>query len=320
MSNTENAAGNPASEVTAEAEITLGVVGLGNMGAPLARRLTAKGFNLQVADPNPQTIQFYIMEGGANPAATPMHLAQMSNVIVMAMPDDASLRDAVTGPNGIEHGVKPGTVVVDMSDTDPETGMALGRALVPRGALWVEVVLIGTPKQAAAGRLTVLAGGQSEPVTRVTPVLNALAEKVILTGSIGSAALAKSLAGFLSASNLAATVEALIIGKCFGLEPAAALSAIRAAAPLAGSLLSLPVDQILSPRSNSGYTLTRAIADIDRARAVAQRNGIPAPLSAALREICMAAKLNLDGSDELNALARWMERVAKTELGPALSD
>jgi len=295
-------------------QIKLGVVGLGVMGAPIARRLSARGFNPQVADPHPRTIQLYIMEGGANPAATAMHLAQMNSVLVMSLPDDASLRDAVTGTNGIAHGVKPGTIVIDMSGGDPETGAALGRALAPRGAVWVEAVPIGTPKQAAAGKLTILAGGQPGALDKAAPLLEALAERVIRTGPIGSAALARSLAGLLTAFSVAATTEALIVAKRFGLERAAALKAIEAAGPFPGSPPALSAEQILAERPATGYPLTRAIADIDRVRATAARSGVPLPLAAALREICAAARLNLESSDELSALVRWMERAARTEL------
>jgi 3-hydroxyisobutyrate dehydrogenase-like beta-hydroxyacid dehydrogenase len=308
-----------ADAASAPPQIALGVVGLGSMGAPLARRLSEKGFNPQVADLNPQQIQVYAIEGDAYAAATPTALAHLCNVIVMAMPSDDVLRDAVTGPNGVIHALKPGAVVVDMGATDPETGAALGRALTSRGALWVEAVPIGTPRQAKSGALTVLAGGQSSALERVAPVLEAVAEKVIRIGPVGSAAMVKSLAGLLSAFSLAATTEALIVARRFGIDPAAAMSALEAAAPASCPPLSLPAEQILSPQPGFTYTLTRAIADIDRTCTVAGRNRVPVPMSAALREMCVAARLNLEGSDELTALVRWLEKVARTELTPAPS-
>ncbi len=293
---------------------SLGVVGLGVMGAPIARRLSAQGFGPQVADPDPRTIQLYIMEGGANPAATARHLAQMSTVLVMALTDADALREAVNGINGIVHSVKPGTIVIDMGGGDPETGTALGRALAPRGAAWVEAIPIGTPKQAATGALTILAGGPSGPLDKVAPVLEALAERVVRTGPVGSASLARSLAGLLTVSSLAAAAEALIVAKRFGMEPAAALEAVQAASPLPGSLSPIAASQVLAERPAAGYSLTRAIADIDRVQAAAARSGVPLPLAAALRELCSAARLNLEGSDELSALVRWVERVSRTEL------
>jgi 3-hydroxyisobutyrate dehydrogenase-like beta-hydroxyacid dehydrogenase len=321
MSDGTEATGIAADEAAAAPPIALGIIGLGSMGGPMARCLTDKGFDPQVFDPNPQQLQVYAIEGNANPAATPTSMAQMCNVIVVAIPDEETLRNMVGGPNGIVHGAKAGVVVVDMSGTDPETGAALGRSLTPRGGLWIEAVPIGTPAQAKSGTLTVLAGGQRSPLDRVMPVLEAVSEKVIFTGPIGAASLAKSLAGVLSAVSLAAATEALIVAKRFGLDPAAAIQAIEAAVPPNCSPLSLPAGQILSPQPGRSYALTRAIADIERACLVARRNGVPVPMSAALRETCVAAKRHLAGSDELTGLVRWLEEVAGTELdsGPPSS-
>jgi 3-hydroxyisobutyrate dehydrogenase-like beta-hydroxyacid dehydrogenase len=295
-------------------KIALGVLGLGVMGAPMARRLGRRGFNPQVADPNPRTIQLFIMEGGANPAANATRLAQTCNVLVLAFSDDGALRDAVTGANGIVHGLTPGTVVIDMTGGDPETGAALARALVPRGALWVEAVPIGSPKQAAAGALTILAGGQKAPLERARPVLEAVAERVIRTGPVGSASLVKALAVMLEAFNLAAVTEALTVAKRFGMEPEAALDAIETAGGPDRAAGLQSVRELLSGHSGQHYPLTRAIADMDRVRRTAERSGIPLPLTAALRELSGAARLNLDGSDTLAALSHWIERVAKTPL------
>ena len=294
---------------------SLGVIGLGVMGAPIARRLSAKGFGPQVADPDPRTIQLYIMEGGANPAATARHLAQMSTVLVMALTDADVLREAVTGTNGIVHSVKPGTIVIDMGGGDPESGVALARTLATRGAAWVEAVPVGTPQQTASGALTILAGGPNGPLDKVAPVLEALAgERVIRTGPVGSASLARSLAGLLSAARLAATTEAMIVAKRFGMEPAAALQAMEAASPDRVSPLPASAEEARAKPPAAGYSLTRAIVDIDTVRDTAARSGVPLPVSATLREICVAARLNLEGSDELAALVQWLERISRTPL------
>lgn len=296
------------------AEFSLGVVGLGAMGGPIAKRLARQGFAPQVTDPNPQTIQYYVHQGGANPAATPRHLAQQSQVLVLALPDDASLRDAVNGPNGIALGLKPGTMIIDMTGGEPATGAALARGVVSHGAAWVEAVPVGSPKDIAAGDLDILVGGGADAVERATPLLQALARQVVHTGPIGSAAVARSLGGLLAGMGLAAAAEALLIAKRSGVEPAAALRALDALAPGTGAVPPALRDDVLSRRFKSGYSLTRLLGDINRVQETARSSGTPAPLTAALREICAAAKLNLEASDDYTQLVRWLERVARTEL------
>jgi 3-hydroxyisobutyrate dehydrogenase-like beta-hydroxyacid dehydrogenase len=296
------------------AEFSLGVLGLGPMGGPIAKRLARQGLAPQVADPNPQTIQYYVAEGGANPAATPLHLAQQSQVLVIVLPDERSLRDAVTGTNGIIHGLRPGTLIIDMSGAEPETGAALARGIASRGAVWIEAALAGTPKDAAAGTLDILVGGRDEPVERALPVLEALAKRIVRTGPLGSAALVKSLGGLLAGLNLLAAAEALIVGKRFGLQPAEALDALCLVMPAGSALPPALAEQVLTRRFQSGSSLTGLLRDIDRVQSAARSTGTPAPLAAAAREICAAAKLNLEASDDYTQVVRWLERVAKAEL------
>lgn len=295
-------------------EFSLGIVGLGAMGGPIAKRLEDEGFAPQVTDPNPQTLQYYMATGGAGPAATPLNLAQLSQVILLVLPDDASLRDAVSGTNGIVHGLKPDALVIDMSGSAPQTGAALSRALVSHGAHWVEAVPVGSPKDATAGVLNILVAGRPGPVDRAMPVLKALSDKVVRTGPVGTAALAKALAGVLAGVNLVAASETLIVCKRLGLEPEAAIEAVSSVSPGAGALPETLAEQVLSRRFGFGYSLAALLRDIDCIQEAARRTGAPAPLLAAAREIFAAAKLNLETSDDHTEVVRWLERIAKTEI------
>ena len=297
------------------AEFSLGIVGLGTMGGPIAKRLENEGFAPQVADPNPQTLQSYVAEGGASPAATPLNLAQLSQVILLVLPDDAALREAVSGTNGIIHGLKPDAVVIDMSGTAPRTGAALSRTLVSQGAHWVEAVPVGSPKDAVAGALKILVAGRTGPVDRAMPVLEALADQVIRTGPVGTAPLAKALAGVIAGVNLIAAAEALIVCKHLGLEPEAAIEALSSVSPAAGASAETLTDQVLSRRFGSGYAMAALLGDIDRLQDAARETGAPAPLLAAAREVFAAAKLNLESPGDHTEAVRWLERIAKTELG-----
>lgn len=298
------------------APFSVGVVGLGNLGFPIAMRLQAHGVKAQVAEPDSVTLHHYIRDNQAasSPAATATHLARMSNLILLVMPTDQSLPEVVSGPAGIVHGLQPGAIVVDMTSTDPEAGKKLSRAVIPKGGRWIEAQPIGTPQAARKGELTLLCGGSRDIVDQARPVLSVLAGRVIHLGQLGSGAIARTLAGTMTALAMAATAEALIVAQKAGLDAGGLLDALAVIAPHAGTPPPAIGAEVLSRRFQPTYTLERMTADLDRSLEAARRLGIPAPLMAMVREFAVASRLGPDARGDFTDLVRWQEAIAQTEL------
>jgi 3-hydroxyisobutyrate dehydrogenase-like beta-hydroxyacid dehydrogenase len=292
----------------------VGVVGLGEIGSPIARRLQKNGIEAGVCDPHALTQQAFLAEGGRHPLATPLQLAQLSQVILLAMPDDPSLREVIIGNNGLMLGVKPGSVVVDLTSTNPDLAQSLANQLVSKGVHWVEASLLGSDRDIRLGQATLLVGGNGQVLDYLSPLFAAMSSAQIRTGGIGSASLIKSMAGLLGGLQMAIHGEVLLMAKRAGIEPAIALQVMSILSTLTGTPPANLETQVFTRSFDSNYSLDRLILDIQRALVAARRNGTPAPLSAGLLETALAARLNQGVSGDYTDIVKWQEKIAHAEL------
>lgn len=297
------------------AELAVGVIGLGATGAAIADRLRDKGYLPQVFDPTPRLTRNYMVHGGAGGVATAATLAQLCDVIVLATETDTDTREAAFGPAGFVRHVKVGTLVVDMASDDPALTSEIARALAPGGGALVDAPIVGSAKDAAAGGLLLLHSGADEDVARCRPLFEILADRIVPLGAApGVARAAHAIARLYGAVNLTMAAEALLIGKRFGVEPALTIKAITAMADAGGTAPSTVVDDVLSRRYASGYSLDALIRHMDSALTTARAGGTPAPLSRLVREIFASARLTLQTAEDHTEVVQWLEANADAEL------
>ena len=131
------------------ADFSVGIVGLDTLGSALiAPAGRSRASAILVTDINSRLLQAHLAGGGSAPAGSPYDLAQVCNLILLAETNDETAREAVLGPIGIVHALRPGTIIVDMSDTSPQSGPALARALYAKGAIWIEATPVGSTADA----------------------------------------------------------------------------------------------------------------------------------------------------------------------------
>ena len=208
------------------AEFSVGIVGLDAMGSALTRRLDEQGIGHTATDLNSRMLQAHLAEGGSAPAGSPFDLAQICDLVLIAETSDDTLRESVMGSIGLIHALRPGTIIVDLSDASPHVGPALARSLYSKGVNWIEATPVGTPQDARDGKLTLLTAGSADALERVTPVLRAFASRTLHLGEIGSGPLAKSLAAAFTAASIALCTEMIVLAKKLGLDPAGVLDAM----------------------------------------------------------------------------------------------
>jgi 3-hydroxyisobutyrate dehydrogenase-like beta-hydroxyacid dehydrogenase len=297
------------------ADFSVGIVGLDALGSALIRRLDQQGIGNTATDLNSRLLQAHLAGGGSAPAGSPYDLAQICDLILLAETSDQTAREAVLGSVGLVHALRPGAIIVDMSDAAPQTGPALGRALQSKGAIWIEATPIGSPADARAGKLTLLTAGPAEALERVTPVLRAVAAKILRLGEIGTGPLAKALASSFGALSIALYTEMLIVAKRTGLDPAGILDALALLAPGMGTAPAALSTQVLTGRYQSDISGKRLQDDLARVTDAARASATPTLFVALLQAAALAAShAPLATGDSLD-VARWMSDNAGVAFG-----
>jgi 3-hydroxyisobutyrate dehydrogenase len=201
--------------------VTVGVVGLGNMGGRIARRLVdggedVVGFDLDAAR---------AADAGARAAASLSEVASAADVVLLSLPDSPAIEAVI---DAIEGDLREGQVVVDLSTAAPASTIAIHERLAARGVAYVDAGISGGAAGAEAGTLTIMAGGEAEALDAVRPVLAHFAATVHHMGASGSGHVAKLINNFLNAISLAATAEAMVAGRKAGLDLRQLLEVINA--------------------------------------------------------------------------------------------
>lgn len=205
----------------------VGFVGVGNIGAPMARSVARAGFALTVFDTSEAALQRFAAAGHGT-VRRPADLAAMDAVIFMVS-NDSQLQAAVAGPHGLlaaRGGTFPRLIIV-MSTVMPATVLALADALVARGARVVDAPVSGGPLPAEDGALTIMAGGKPDDLSAARPLLSAMGTTIYECGALGSGELTKIINNLVGVTNQFLLAEALQLAGTCGLDLAQLISVME---------------------------------------------------------------------------------------------
>ncbi len=209
----------------------IGLVGVGNMGAPMARCLVKSGRAVMLYDARPEVVEPLAAETNLFTSAPDLaELGRQCSVVVTMLPDSKIVRRATMGDDGkggFAATLARGSVVVDMSSSYPLDTVRLGEELAARGIALVDAPVSGGVPRAVTGELAIMAGGAAADIDRVASMLGAMGQ-VHRTGRLGSGHAMKALNNYVSAAGLVATSEALVVGRTFGLDPAQMVDILNA--------------------------------------------------------------------------------------------
>jgi 4-hydroxybutyrate dehydrogenase/sulfolactaldehyde 3-reductase len=204
----------------------VGFIGLGTMGAPMARNIMKKGFALVVYDIASKSVQD-LVNAGASAAPTPKDVAARADVVITMLPDAPDVERVAGGPDGILAGLKRGAVYIDMSTIDPETTRNIGAQVKAKGAEMIDSPVGKTADAAVAGNLTLMVGGPADVIARVRPILDAMGTDFFHCGELGAGQTMKLLNNLLAQAIGSATTEALVSGVKAGLTLELMMSVLR---------------------------------------------------------------------------------------------
>jgi 3-hydroxyisobutyrate dehydrogenase-like beta-hydroxyacid dehydrogenase len=204
-------------------ELSAGLIGLGNMGGRIARRIRDAGVPVRGFDVSAEQAR----EAGVDVAASIAELAEAVDVVLLSLPDSTVIEQVVLGDGGLLGAVRAGQVVVDLSTAAPSSTVRLHAALAERGVELLDAGISGGAAAAEQGTLAIMVGGSAAALERVRPILEAFSAGVYHMGESGAGHVAKLLNNFLNGISLAATAEVMVAGKRAGLDLAQLLDVIN---------------------------------------------------------------------------------------------
>jgi 3-hydroxyisobutyrate dehydrogenase len=200
-------------------------LGLGIMGAHMARRLVQAGHRVAVY--NRTASRTAPLEAlGARAAPTPKDAARGAEVVISVVTDSPDVEAVLLGPDGAVHGAAPGTLVIDMSTIAPETARRVGAALRSRGLAFLDAPVTGGDVGARDGTLSILVGGEPADLERARELFSALGKRVTHCGPLGAGQTVKACNQILCALNMVGICEALHLATRSGIDPALVVEAL----------------------------------------------------------------------------------------------
>ena len=292
----------------------IGFVGVGAMGWPMAANLIKAGFTLQVADARPTQAAKFAAETGAGVAASLRALGEASDVVITMLPTSPIVRSVLLDPEAVVAGLRPGTLVIDMSSGVPAQTAAIAKELEARKVAMLDAPVSGGVRKAVTGELAIMVGGDKDVVARADPILKAMGKSVIRAGGIGTGQAMKALNNLVSAGGFLIGMEALLVGKKFGLDPAVMVDILNASTGMNNSTQVKFKQYVLSGTFGAGFSLDLMVKDVGIALDVAQSLGVNAPFSALCRNIWAAAQADLGPGHDHTELARFAAKTAGVSL------
>ncbi|MFN0120498.1 MAG: NAD(P)-dependent oxidoreductase [Blastocatellia bacterium] len=299
--------------------MNVGLIGLGIMGAPMARNLLKAGFPLTVATRTPgKAEKFAADEKAANPAATvtavntPAEVAAVSDVIVIMVTDSPDVVAVATGENGVFSAAKPGAIIIDMSTISPSVTRDMAAAAVAKGLQWLDAPVSGGEKGAIEGTLTIMLGGDEGALEKARPVLEAMGRRITHFGPAGNGQYAKLANQIVGLVNLLATCEGLVFGAKAGLDLQKLHTALTGGASNSWSLDVLG-QKIINRDFAPAFMTSLAQKDLRLVMNAAGEMHVPLPGAALIHQLFTMVEAEGRGADGTQSVFRRLEQMAGVE-------
>ena len=291
---------------------TVGFIGLGIMGKPMAKNLVKAGYSLVVYDIVDSAVN-ELVALGAQKGACPKEVAERCPTIITMLPNSPHVKTVVLGKNGVIEGAKAGSVVIDMSSIAPLASQEIYDALSGKGIEMLDAPVSGGEPKAVDGSLAIMVGGKEEIFDAHKKLLLEMGSSAVYVGNIGSGNVTKLANQIIVALNIAAMSEALVLATKSGVDPERVFDAIKGG--LAGStVLNLKAPMVFDGNFKPGFRMELHIKDLLNAMDTAHTVGAPAPLTAQVLEMMQALKVGGHAADDHSGLVQYYEKMADTEV------
>ncbi len=289
---------------------TIGVIGLGIMGRPMAKNLLAAGYPLVVHSRSRGPVD-ELVAAGAKAAGSPREVAGRCEVLITMLPNSPDVELVALGANGIVEGARPGLLYIDMSTISPLVSQKVGKVLEAKGVRMLDAPVSGGEKGAIDAALSIMVGGEPAVFEAALPILKSMGKTITLLGPLGSGGFTKLANQIIVAVNLTALAEALTLAKKAGLDRELTLKAL--AGGLAGSkCLEQKTPNYVANSYKPGFKIDLHFKDLGLIMESARALGVTLPATAVVQELFNALRVKGRGALDHSAIITLLEDLAGT--------
>ena len=297
--------------------MTITFIGLGIMGAPIARNLLAAGHDVIGINRSDAPVARFVADGGRT--AELADAVAASDTVMLMLPDSPDVERVVLGEEGAAGGVlasaRPGTRIVDLSTIAPATSRRIAEACAALGVRYLDCPVSGGEQGAIDGTLSIMVGGAADDLAAVHPLLDAIGSTIVHVGEVGAGQTVKAANQLIVAGTIQLVAEALVFLEQHGADVEAAVRVL--AGGLAGNrILDRKAAGMIERRFDPGFRIELHRKDLGIYLAATRDAGVVSPSGALLGQLLESAVANGDGSLDHTALLRGVERLNGRELRP----
>ena len=292
---------------------TIGFIGLGIMGKPMAHNLLKADFAVIVHNRH-QEVTDELVAAGASAGVRPREIAASCDVLITMLPDAPQVEDVLLGSEGVIEGAREGLIVIDMSTISPIVTRTLADRLAERGIAMLDAPVSGGDKGAIAGTLSIMVGGEEDTFKRCMPIFQTLGKTVVHVGNSGAGQVVKACNQIVVALIIEAVSEALVLGSKAGVDPAKILQVLNGGLA-ANRVIELRGASMLAHDFAPGGRIKTHHKDLGIILELGRMYGVSLPVSAQVDQ--MFASLVTRGRGDLDhtALLTYLEDLASHHIG-----
>lgn len=290
----------------------VGFIGLGIMGAPMAKRLIEAGNSVVVRSRRAAPADLLAL--GAQELASIADVAKVADIIILMLPDTPDVELVLFGDGGVADALTPGKLVIDMSSICPLRTKEFAARIEAKGCQYLDAPVSGGEVGAKAGTLTIMVGGPQSAFERALPLLQAMGQKITLIGGNGDGQTCKVANQIVVALNIEAVSEALVFAAKAGADPAKVREALMGGFA-ASRILEVHGERMLKRTFNPGFRIALHQKDLSLALSGARTLGVALPNTATAQALFTSCEAHGEGQSDHSGMVRALERMANHPIG-----
>jgi len=292
---------------------TIGFIGLGVMGVPMAHNLVNAGHQLVVHDHGRAPVE-ELAAAGAEAASSSREVAERSDVIITMLPDSPAVEAVVYGDEGVLAGASEGDLLVDMSTIHPTVSAAVAKAAGELGVAALDAPVSGGDVGAQQGTLSIMVGGEADDFERARPLFEVLGKTVVHVGGPGAGQVVKACNQVVVAVTIAAVSEALVLGDKAGVEPGVILDVLGGGLA-ANRVMEMRRRNFLEHDFTPGFRIDLHHKDLNIALETGDAFGVPLPVTALVQQYLRTLRAKGHGGDDHSGMLQLVEELAAHRIG-----